>query len=46
MDRELLDRVDEFRQGQGISGRPEAVRRLIIHGLDYYRSFKNEKPSS
>lgn len=34
MDRAMLDRVDEFAAGQGIAGRPEAVRQLVGRALD------------
>jgi metal-responsive CopG/Arc/MetJ family transcriptional regulator len=40
MDRPLLDRVDEFAEGQGHKGRPAAVRALVRHALDAYRSTK------
>lgn len=30
----MLDRVDEFAAGQGIAGRPEAVRQLVGRALD------------
>lgn len=38
MERSLIDRVEAFAESQGIKSRPEAVRRLTQHGLDYLRS--------
>ncbi|MBS0278150.1 MAG: ribbon-helix-helix protein, CopG family [Proteobacteria bacterium] len=45
MDRELLDRVDTFAAGQGIKGRPEAVRRLTRLALDTLQPSPDPSPA-
>ena len=37
MDRQMIERVDDFASEQGLPSRPEAVRRLLGHALDAYR---------